>query len=363
MDAQREALLNRRIEREKAARQEAERILEEKALELHRRHLELEQLNRELERRVEERTAELEAQKQAFQQLVESAEDIIYELDAGGCFRYINPAAQRVLGIAPEQWLGRHFEDLLSPDHRDWVLAEVGHWVEQQREQAYLEFAVLDASGRLRQLAQRVRIDYVDGQPVKTTAVVRDITALSAAQQELRKSEEKYRGIIENMELGLLEVDAHGRIAKAYDGFCAMTGYVVEELIGRDPIELLPHPADADFMQRQDEDRRRGKPGVYEIRIRHKNGQWIWVLISGAPIFDSDGAPNGSIGIHYDISDRKALERDLVLAKEEADKARLAEKEFLAHMSHEIRTPLNAVIGLTHLLATSALNPQQQGHA
>jgi len=57
--------------------------------------------------------------------------------------------------------------------------------------------------------------------------------------EELRISEEKYRGIIENMELGLLEVDNDQNIIRAYDWFCDMTGYTKEELIGKNAIEFL----------------------------------------------------------------------------------------------------------------------------
>ena len=85
----------------------------------------------------------------------------------------------------------------------------------------------------------------------------------------------------------------------------------------------------------------------------------MWVLISGAPFYDLKGNILGSIGIHYDITDRKDLEEDLKAAKLEADLARKAEKKFLANMSHEIRNPLNAVIGMTNLLYDTAPNPEQ----
>lgn len=360
MSPEREELLLRRLDREKAARREAELILEQKSLELHSKNEELRNLNRELENRVEARTRELEQQKQAFQQLVESAGDMIYELDSEGRFRYLNPATEKLLGIRPELWIGRRFDELIGPDDRDRVLEEVDRWLHESREEAYLEFNVLDEGLNRRRLAQQVRIEYLDGRVSKATAVARDITELYRAQKSLRQSEEKYRGIIENMELGLLEVDASGKIAKAYEGFCSMTGYEREELIGRDPIAMFLHPSDVDTMHRQDADRRKGMAAVYEVRIKHKNGHWLWVLISGAPIPDARGNPNGSIGIHYDISPRKLLERELLRAKDEAEKARQAEKEFLAHMSHEIRTPLNAVIGMANLLSTTALASEQK---
>ncbi len=177
--------------------------------------------------------------------------------------------------------------------------------------------------------------------------------------KELRISEEKYRGIIENMELGLLEVDNNHKIIKPYSWFCDMTGYTEEELIGKNAVDfLLTDPNDLTKVNAQQNKRERGQAGVYEVRMKHKNGSDIWVMISGSPIVDINGKVTGSLGIHYDISSQKKLELDLIEAKRIAESAQEAEKQFLAKMSHEIRTPLNAIIGMSYLLTDT--NPTRE---
>jgi PAS domain S-box-containing protein len=178
---------------------------------------------------------------------------------------------------------------------------------------------------------------------------------------ELRISEDKYRGIIENMELGLLEVDKNQFIIKSYNWFCDMTGYSQEELLGKNAKEFFSFNSDADeLVEIQNDMRKKGQAGVYEVKIRHKTGRAIWVLVSGSPIYDVNGKITGSIGIHYDITQRKELETELVEAKQAAELAQEAEKQFLAQMSHEIRTPLNAIIGMSHLLQDSKPTNEQQ---
>lgn len=177
---------------------------------------------------------------------------------------------------------------------------------------------------------------------------------------QLRESEEKYRGIIENMELGLLEVDNDDIIVKAYDRFCEMVGYTEDELLGKQASAIFVDEELIPLILEQNEKRKDGQTGVYEVPIRVKDKSVRWVLISGAPIHNLEGEVVGSIGIHYDISDKKKLIEDLNQAKRIAEESQMAEKQFLANMSHEIRTPLNAIIGMAHLLYDTQPTTEQR---
>ena len=186
-----------------------------------------------------------------------------------------------------------------------------------------------------------------------------DITQQYTSRELIRKSEEKYRGIMNNVELGLLEVDNNQVIVRAYDRFCKMVGYTEEELIGRNAqILFLPEEFEKKIGQQQNE-RSRGNSSSYELQLKKKDGNLVWVIISGVPILGESGEVVGSMGIHYDINERKQHHQQLEKAKQIADDARQSEKQFLANMSHEIRTPLNAIIGMTHLLFDTCPSTQQ----
>jgi PAS domain S-box-containing protein len=186
-----------------------------------------------------------------------------------------------------------------------------------------------------------------------------DITEQYNDRELTRKSEEKYRGIMNNMELGLLEVDNNQIIIRAYDSFCQMTGYTKEELVGESAPELLSYHDFDKVLSQNKSKRKKGSASSYELQLKKKDGNQLWVIISDAPIFGDDGEVVGSVGIHYDITERKLLEQELEKAKSIAEQARQSEKQFLANMSHEIRTPLNAIIGMTHLLFDTRPNKQQ----
>ncbi len=206
--------------------------------------------------------------------------------------------------------------------------------------------------------------DYIplisDGRYLGHLWLYRDMTERYRSQEALRRSEEKYRGILENLDLGLMEVNANNRIVRAYHRFCEMTGYTEEELLGQDADEVFV-PEDAqEIIDEQNRQRLQGKSGVYEMRLRRKDGSLIYVLVGGAPIFNEHDQVVGSIGVHYDVTQQKLLAKQLEQAKKDADHARITERQFLANMSHEIRTPMNAVIGMTHLLYNTKIDERQK---
>ena len=352
-------ILQRRIAREVAAREEAERILEQKSLELYHTNQELLKLNESLEEQVEERGQALIESQTQYKFLVESAVDIIFTANADGALTYVNPAAVRVFGYSEQDLLKQNYFDLIRESDRERVIEFYTQMVKNQEESTYLEFPTILKNGETKWLGQLVRIEYKNKKPYIITAVARDIQDLRDARTALENSEKKYRGIIEGMELGLLEVNRKGKVVFVNYWFCEMTGYAPSELIGKNPDDLLLNDAGKELMAAQDDNRLQGKAGVYEIEIRKKSGDFLWTAVSGAPIYNRDGEVIGSVGMHLDISSQKEMNSKLKKAIAEAEKARMAEKEFLAHMSHEIRTPLNAVMGMANLLSSTDLTTQQ----
>jgi len=188
-----------------------------------------------------------------------------------------------------------------------------------------------------------------------------DVTETKNATTFLKWNEEKYRSIIENMGLGIIEVDSNQKIIYVNNQFCKDSQYSSKELVGKNaPALLLPKDKEnKNRMKEINSKREKGFSGAYEIQIKRKDGSLLWMLISGTPKYNSKKKYIGSIGIHLDISNQKKTEQELRDQREKAEQSRKAKEIFLANMSHEIRTPMNAIIGFSRLLKSVSLTDKQ----
>jgi PAS domain S-box-containing protein len=180
--------------------------------------------------------------------------------------------------------------------------------------------------------------------------VVMDVTEMELA---LRASEARYRALAENGNDLIVQIDLGGRLTYASPSSAAVTGYGPEELLGRRMAELVD-PQDIQAVDKgleQAFDHPAAPPRCIVYRARHKDGRQLWLEARPTPLVDSgSGRVVGITDVIRDITERKALELELVAKCEEAQAATKAKAEFLANMSHEIRTPLTAIIGFAGLL-------------
>jgi PAS domain S-box-containing protein len=173
-----------------------------------------------------------------------------------------------------------------------------------------------------------------------------DVTIKKNYQKNLQAQKDKYSSIISNMNLGLLEVDRNDIIQYANQSFCEMSGYPLEELVGKKAVELLVVPESQNLLSEKNLKRTEGISDSYEVKVRTKSGKRRYWLISGAPNYDVNGNNIGSIGIHLDITHMKKLEsqKEMLLKNMAIQNEHL--NEYAHIVSHDLKSPLRNISAL-----------------
>ncbi|MBD2480857.1 AAA family ATPase [Planktothrix sp. FACHB-1365] len=190
----------------------------------------------------------------------------------------------------------------------------------------------------------------------RTQALQQEILERKRIEQALRESQERFELAMRGANDGLWDWNIITGEAYYSPRYQEMLGYTEEEFSPKiDEFIQRIHPEDRDFVLNQIYKYIYRKYSHYEIilRMRHKQGHYIWILSRGIGLPERPHKMTRIVGINIDITERKKVEEALKEAKEDAEAASHAKSEFLANMSHELRTPLNGILGYTQILKRS----------
>ncbi len=175
----------------------------------------------------------------------------------------------------------------------------------------------------------------------------------------LGESERKYRDIYENAVEGIFQTSPDGRMLSANPALARIYGYETPEEV-LEALQDVSRQLYVDPTSRTEFVRLLEKQDViysFESEIMRKDGQRIWIDETARAVRDAAGRLLYYEGKVEDVTERKAADEAMRLAKEQADLANRAKTEFLANMSHELRTPLNAVIGFSEIIMKEMFGP------
>jgi len=266
----------------------------------------------EVRRKLRESEKALQESEKRYRQVVENATEIIYTVDEKGNFTYANPAGLKVTGYSLGELRKLNFADLVLPEHRERV-SQI--YIKQFRERVpttYVEFPFIGKAGKIIWFGQNSTLVIEEDKIVGFHVIARDITERKKMEGALRKSEEKYRTILENIEEGYYEVDLAGNFTFLNGSMCRIFGYPKEELIGMNDRQYTDKENAKRLFQAFNEVYRTGEPDIgYGYEVIRKDGTKRYVEASILLQKDSSGKPIGFGGIIRDITERKRVEEAL----------------------------------------------------
>lgn len=175
---------------------------------------------------------------------------------------------------------------------------------------------------------------------------------------QLENEQKRLKTLMDNVQEGVISVDADGRILSFNIGAKHIFGYSERQVVGKYVTDLMVGEAltkHTSYLKIGEEDTFGSGREIMGVR---KSGETFPFRLSVAKVV-LDNQPV-YIELIRDISDQKNKEAELIEAKELAEHANQSKDDFLANMSHEIRTPMNGVLGMADLLLDTKLNETQQ---
>lgn len=150
-----------------------------------------------------------------------------------------------------------------------------------------------------------------------TIGYFHDVTARREAELALARSQARFRAIFEAAALGVALVDLDARFIECNQTYSRLTGYKSEELVGKS-VGDVTHPDDWPREQQRVQAFLQSENDVlqYEKRLRHRDGDVLWVSVSVSLLRAADGSPEMLLGVTEDITDRKYAEQALSESEE-----------------------------------------------
>ena len=195
-------------------------------------------------------------------------------------------------------------------------------------------------------LTSKIPFPDVLGNIIGLVGIGREITEQKQAQEKILRLSKA----IEQSPVSIEITDLNGIIEYVNPKFCEATGYSFDEIIGQHARILKSYEMPTDTYDDLWETISSGNIWKKELINKRKNGSVFWESVTITSIKSEKGKITNYIAIKEDISFRKRMESELILALAKAKESDQLKSSFLANMSHEIRTPLNSIIGFSELL-------------
>jgi len=296
----------------------------------------------------------LRASEQKYHQLFLHAPAGIYEVDfTNGRFIRINSVICDYTGYSREELLTMSPLDILTKESQNSFLERLEKLNKGENVSANPEYCMKNKDGSTRWVQLNSQFTYKEGVAIGATVVAHDISERKQAEEEVKKSEEKYRSILENMEEGYWETDLAGNFTFFNDSLCKILGYSRNEMLGMNYRKYTNPKVAARVYRLFNQVYQTGQPiRTIEYETIAKDGSIVNIEGSVLLLRDNLGQPLGFCGVNRDLTQRKQAEETLRKSEEKLARSRKMESLGLlaGGVAHDLNNVLSGIVSYPELI-------------
>jgi PAS domain S-box-containing protein len=247
--------------------------------------------------------------------ILENIEDGYIELDLKGNFIFFNEALCKIQGYPKDELMKLNYRELMDEENAKKMFQQYNKVYTTGNSEKEIEYEIITKGGIRRHIESSITpIKNAGGRIIAFRGVVRDITERLRLEEALRRSEERYRTILEEMDNTYFELDLAGHFTFVNDSNCRLLGYSQEELLGTDAKYTVVEEDRKYTYNIYSNIFRTAAPakGIsYSYRVVCKDGTTAFAETTAFPLKNEKGEIIGFRGVGRDVTERKRMEGEL----------------------------------------------------
>ncbi len=288
----------------------------------------------------------LKESEQKFKELTDLLPQTVFEMDLQGRLTFVNQESFKYFGYSKEDFeKGLSVLDMIISEDRERAFENLNKAMREEK-MGETEYTAVRKDGTTFPVLIFSKAIFRNGRHLGWRGILIDISERIEAEEQLRK----FSRAVEQSANSIVITDTKGNIEYVNQRFTDLTGYGKDEVMGRNPRVLKSGETSVVEYKKLWDTITRGKIWRGQFHNKKKSGELYWEEASISPIQNQKGQTTHFLAIKEDITRRKEIERELILAKEKAEESDRLKSEFLAQMSHEIRSPLNIILSYNAFL-------------